>query len=370
MQSNFRFTNLSIQLSDNFMVFQPIEQKFSPEKEQKTEISFEKFIRLLKEEEDYFAGEQRDTKLMITRLRKIFYDAYGWNSELIRGAAHIEGRYEVKLVPDESAQYDEELKTTHLVRRVLVKKDDWMNPNAGTVPEIYANNNQTVTLPSGLTCDLGHVLAGMDAYNYMAPVTPLPNWLFWLKKLFPLVDSNLDIVTWLGDIASSAGEFLYKTIDEKRQLTNAEMQAIIDEFAPASDMLGDIDPYVICQIYNTKATTGMRVTEMFEDYYSNDGLGAFFRERRCQIFSEQIGLKGWDGENFNNEKQWMKYYLKQLRNNDAFYIFSRCENITGIILALLTWLKVYKKTLRDKLLLKLFLKTLKADIKKEPKIKL
>ena len=350
------------------MVYQPIEETFHPSAEQKSEISFDYFNELLEQEENYFRGQQQCTKLMVTRLRKIFYDIYGWNSELIRGAAKIKGRYEVKLVPEKDNSNSKGLKTTHMVRKVMVRPGDWMNPNAGSEPEIYKDNHQTVTLPSGLTCDMGHVLAGMDAYNYPAPVTPLPKWLFFLKRLFPLVNSNMDIVTWLGDIASSAGEFLYKRIETQKTLSNAELQAIIEEMAPASDMLGDIDPYVICQIYNTNASYGMRVTEIFKDYYSENGKGGYYRKRRCQYFCTLVGLKGWDGEKFSNENEWMKYYLKQLRNNDAFYIFSRCETVKGIFLALITWMRGYKKTLRDKLLLELFLKTLKSDIKQEPKL--
>lgn len=351
------------------MIYQPIEQTFKPTKAKETAISLEKFLELLRNEEDYFKGQQHGTKLMVTRLRKIFYDAYGWNTELIRGAAHIPGRYAVKLVPCGKPKHRKNGKgfePAPKCREVTVKKDDWMNPNTGTVPEIYTNNNQQVVLPSGLYCDMGHVLAGMDAFNYLALVTPLPNWLLFLKKFFPLVSSNMDVATWLGDIASSAGEFLYERLEDKRPLTDAEKQKIIDDYAPGVDLLGDIDPYVICQLYNTKAKDGLRVTEMFRDYYSNHGIGTYFRERRLQFFSYMIGLRGWDGEQFSNEAQWVKYYLKQLRNNDAFYIFSRCENLKGIMLALITWMRGYKHTLRDKILLSIFLKSLKTDIGKEP----
>lgn len=62
-------------------------------------LTLQQFINLLREEEDYWSGEQQNTKLMITRLRKIFYDQWGWNDELIRGAADVECRYEVDVVP-------------------------------------------------------------------------------------------------------------------------------------------------------------------------------------------------------------------------------------------------------------------------------
>ena len=59
----------------------------------KNVLTLTEFIKLLKEEEDYYPGEQHNTKLMITRLRKIFYDKWGWNRELVEGAAHIDTPY-------------------------------------------------------------------------------------------------------------------------------------------------------------------------------------------------------------------------------------------------------------------------------------
>jgi len=353
------------------MLYQPIEQTFKPTESKKTAITLDKFLQLLKNEEDYFKGEQHHTKIMITRLRKIFYDIYGWNSQLIRGAAKIEGRYEVKLIESQSAKQRRNHKgfeAKHMYRVVVVKEGDWMNPDAGSVPEIYANNNQTVILPTELYCDLGHVIGGMDAYNHLAPVTPLPNALMLFKRFFPLVNSNMDIVTWLGDIASSAGEFLYKRLEEKRQLTDEEKQKIINSYAPGEDMLGNIDPYVICEVYDTKAEKGLRVTEIFKDYYSETGKGAYYRKRRYQLFCSLIGLKNWDGTKFSNEKKWMRYYLKQLRNNNAFYVFSRSENFIGVVLALITWMRGYKRALDDEQLLEIFLIALKKYINKEPEL--
>ncbi len=352
------------------MLYQPLEEEFKPTPNKENAISLKRFLELLENEEDYFKGEQHCTRIMITRLRKIFYDIYGWNSQLIRGAADIQGRYEVKLVPGRPSHEKgdaKEFMPKPKHRVVTVKEGDWMNPDAGTIPEIFANNNQQVVLPSGLYCDMGHVLGGMDAFNYRAPVTPLPNVFLWLKRLFPLVDSNMDIVTWLGDIASSAGEFLYKELQEKRDLTDEEMQKIINRYAPGPDMLGDIDPYVICQIYNTKAEYGLRVTEIFRDYYSESGLGAYYRKRRSSYFSSKVGLIGWDGNAFQNEGKWMEYYMKQLKNNNAFYIFSRCEGVRGVFLALFTWMGHYKHTTHDRLLLRIFLNSVKRDIKTETK---
>jgi hypothetical protein len=86
---------------DTGVLVQPI-VAYAPEPGHKPEdvLTVQQLIDLLREEEDYWAGEQTNTKLMITRLRKIFYDEWGWNSELIRGATDIEQRYVVEIVDD------------------------------------------------------------------------------------------------------------------------------------------------------------------------------------------------------------------------------------------------------------------------------
>src|SRR5437868_2144677 len=66
-------------------------------------LTLSQFLDLLKPEEDYFEGEEENTKVMITRLRKIFYDKWGWDTMLIRNTAAIKGRYEVKIVDCESS---------------------------------------------------------------------------------------------------------------------------------------------------------------------------------------------------------------------------------------------------------------------------
>ena len=292
---------------------QPIDTKFIPSPQKEKAIDLKKFIELLRGEEDYYKGEQQNTKIMITRLRKIFYDIYGWNKELITGAADIPGRYNVKLVEDKDASYPSKssggvnrkkaFEVEHQHRLVTVKKGDWMNPNIGSVPEIYANNNQEVILPNNLYCDLGHVLAGMDACNYLEPVSPLPDWLMWMHEILPHVDNNMSCATWLGDISSSAGEFLFEKLKKHEDLTDEEMQSLIDVFASGTDMLGNIDSFVISNVYNISTSKGLRVTEMFNDYYNEGGMGNYFMKRRYSYFCSVVGLKDWDGENFGNEKK-------------------------------------------------------------------
>ena len=88
-------------------------------------------------------------KLMITRLRKIFYDKGGWSTQLIRKAAGIEGRYDVDIVDDleknnllvsevkEVRRYkDNQARSKYRV--VKYKANDRVYPDrAGDTPYIY-----------------------------------------------------------------------------------------------------------------------------------------------------------------------------------------------------------------------------------------
>jgi hypothetical protein len=146
-------------------------------------LTLAEFLDLLREEEDYFQGEQNNTKLMITRLRKIFYDQWGWNSELIRGAAKIEGRYVVKIMDSQNELYSKKIRRYKQgeyqpkYRLVTYRNNDkvYGDSRVGQVPFIYQNDHQEVRLPDNNMCDIAHILAGLDAFNYFEPVSPLPN---------------------------------------------------------------------------------------------------------------------------------------------------------------------------------------------------
>jgi len=105
-------------------------------------------------------------------------------------------------------------------------------------------------------------------------------------------------------------------------------------------MLGDIDTYVIACKYDVGTSDGQRVSDILYDYYFNNEA----RINRLAFFAEEVGLGKWDGENFSNEKKWLKHYKKELRNNICFQVFSlTSEKITSIWLPLKIWFGGYKK---------------------------
>jgi len=340
----------------------------TPGKDPKDVIPIEKYLDLLKEEEDYWDPEQSNTKIIISRLRKIFYDQWGWNTELIRGAANVETRYKT-VMKQASAPNARELSRhqgleyTPVYRQITYTNKDrvYGSSREGEVPYIYQDDHQEVRLKEGEFCDIAHVLAGLDALNHKQVVTPLPDALAFLYRLFPYVRSNADVVTWIGDIASSAADLLFDYIrNSKKQLTPEQQQKVINSDASGADMLGDIDPYVIARHYPIQQESGQRLTEMLKDYYLEDHSK---RQIRYAEFADIIGLKGWDGQQFSNEKQWLKYYYGQLKNCICFVIFSQNEkSLKGFILPLKVWLGGYKKIVKITELLTIFLDSLKREI--------
>jgi hypothetical protein len=355
-------------------LFQPIlSRKPEPGHKKDHVIQLPEFISLLEAEEDYWAGEQHNTRLMISRLRKIFYDQWGWNKELIRGAANVECRYQVTIV-DEQPEHGKPVRRRQdntevpKFRKVTYRNDDrvYGDTRVDQTPFIYQNDHQEVLMPDGDYCDQAHILAGLDAYNHPQIVSPFPAFLSFLDKLGPHVNSNMDIVTWLGDIASSAGDFLFLYLkDGKRAPSPAQEQHIIIVDAPGSDMLGDIDPYVIAEHYDVGGSNGMRYTEILKDYYF--GEGSRFRANRFSTFAHKVGLEGWNGHGFSNEAAWLRYYTRQLRDNTSFQVFSLTdEKLHSVWLSTAVWFNGYKDVLKLEYLLKIFLKAVYECIKQEP----
>lgn len=356
-------------------------------------LTFAQFLALLREEEDYFVGEQHNTNLSITRLRKIFYDQWGWNSELIRAAAAVEGRYVVTIVSDPATvnvpNTNPNIANTTIPkahakplrryrnnsyqpkhRLVTYRPDDrvYGNTRVGQVAFIYQSDHQEVLLPDGHYCDLAHVLSGLDALNHPQIVSPLPAFLSFLAHLGPHVESNADMATWLGDIGSSAGDFLHCYLNtDQKPLSVGQEQKFINLDAPGSDMLGNIDAYVIAHHYDVGSTNGLRFTDILADYYEPDAPGSRFRAHRFSTFCQVIGLEGWNGETFANEAQWLKQYHWQLRNETCFQLYSLTEELlSSIWLMLRVYFNGYSSVLKLDILLQLYLDGLKEHIKQEP----
>lgn len=362
--------------SDSALPWQPVlSRRPEPGHSEKDVLTAGEFIRLLKEEEDYFPGEQTQLPLMITRLRKIFYDKWGWNKELVRRAASIECRYEVTITgtpptddagepPVKRKQHYKQNMEVDKYRLVTYRANDrvYGNTRAGQVPFIYQKDHQEVILPDGSYCDIAHVLAGLDAYNNPQIVSPLPAWLEFLHNLVPHCDSNMDVVTWLGDIATSSEAFVFDYLRRhKKPLTPASEQHYINISAPGSDMLGNIDSYAIAKSYDLSGASGRRLTEILEEYYVSPAR-SYFVQKRYALFCDAVGLK-WDGRRFTNEEEWIRRYRPQMRDCTTFMIFSLTDGkVQSLLLPLEIWLGSYSDVVKAEIMLRLYLKTLQSLI--------
>ena len=339
-------------------------------------LSLSQFLDLLKEEEDYFKKDREDMRLTITRLRKIFYDKWGWDTVLIRNAAAIKGRYDVEVSDCSNQRVAEQtfakikLYTNYAYtpkcRFVTYSKNDLVYSHlAGQTPEIYKFDHVDVKLPENYHCDLGHVLAGIDALNHPNVISPLPNCLLYLYKCLPYANSNADVVTWLGDIATASADFVFDFLKNgKTPLHPEKEQYFININASSSDMLGNIDGYVLHHyIYKSQKFKGKTFTEILREYYADDAAGDSLRSLRFHIFTEKIGLRGWNGEKFSNETTWINYYENQLRSTISFMIYHFIsDTYERYGLPYLVWRKKYEDVIKTRDLLTIFLNELKLLI--------
>jgi hypothetical protein len=284
----------------------------------KSAISIRDFIRLVEAEEAKWpAAEQTDTSLMITRLRKIFYGAPGWDKYLIPGAAGVGSGYTIN--EEETGRENLSLvgPDADIVRKRLAVKDA-----TGASPAIASQ--QEVRLEDGSFDDIGHVFAGLDAANHPAAVSaPL--------GIASLAD-NKAAVTWTGDLGSAVTEMLFKAFNSTAPITVSSMQAIVNEYASGQDMLGDIDAYVIADQYSISSSGGKKVSELLRAYYlgaatSADGRA---REHRYSRFCTLTGLTGWTGSGFANETAWLDRWTPEVAGAAALYFGASTEGLAAI----------------------------------------
>ena len=106
-------------------------------------------------------------------------------------------------------------------------------------------------------------------------------------------------------------------------LTSAQWQTIIDEYAPARDMLGNIDAYIIGSTYDIAAQVGgKKVSEILQEYYlgASGTTGGDARAHRYSTFAAAIGLINWNGSNFSNESSWLDDYADEVNDAAALYV--------------------------------------------------
>jgi len=269
----------------------------------------EDFIQLIEEEEAKAPPEeQTNTKLMITRCRKLFYGTEGWDKHLIPGAAGVKPLYRVQ----EVEKTRRTIEVPYLPNMMTyVEKEPRLQGAPGQLTE--PRKIQEVRLPDGTIIDLGHVFAGLDALNFPAEVDG-PGTVN--------ISKNVDAVTWLGDLGSVLAEAVLKAVESDRVITASEYQAIINEYASPQDMLGNIDSYVIGNAFDIRSEKGLKVSQMLRQYYLGEHAA---RARRFSKFAELVGLGTCSSGSFSNEDAWIESYIDEVNDAAALYLGAQTE---------------------------------------------
>lgn len=274
-------------------------------------MTITRFIELVElEEAKYPAAEQTNTSLMITRIRKIFYGSPGWDSHLIRGVENVQSPYGAPSSRERSRRAVEVPGPMNDFD--MVDTEYYPDLGGGRTPEIYRNQEVALETGShaGIHCDVGHVLAGLDAFNHRHSVNALAD----------IEIDNVEGTTWVGDLGSVLAEVQIDYVNDVRGgHSDANFQSRINEYAPAQDMLGNIDAYAIAGSYNIASTSGLKVSDILKRFYLGQG-GDTNQNRRYTVFANGIGLTGWDGANWNNEADRITHYADQVNDAAAMYI--------------------------------------------------
>lgn len=228
-----------------------------------------------------------NTKLMITKYRKLYYNSRGWNDLLIPETADI-------------TVFD----STAVTQKI--------------------QHSHEVILSDGDLYDAAHIFAILDASNHNGPFSPIPAGLIAahipkvLRALIPVVHDRLMAAGWLGDLSEITGQFYQRNAKD-----TAAKQVIINQFGAYYKNLANVDGMIMTQHYDLSSDNAQKLSDIFTAYFgltTQTGLRAKLKSSRYLDFATSIGLKSWNGSEFENSAAWLKYQLPNLRTCTAFYL--------------------------------------------------
>ena len=242
----------------------------------------------------------------------------------------------------------------------VVKTNSLAVDSRGNTPDIF--RQQEVKLADGSYLDIGHVFAGLDAFNHPGRV----------GLLGITVDSNVDNSTWVGDLGSVLAEVTFRMRRQNGSINDSQRQEVINKNAPAQDMLGNIDAYVIKRMFDLDSQK--KVSEILREYYLGEyylGLSKAASDAckyRFTYFSQGIGLalQKRNPVTFSNEAAWIQKYVDQVNDSAAQYTALNTKTITAGVVSKLGYTFGISFNRGAQTLIDLFLTTLKQRISAEP----
>lgn len=256
----------------------------------------------------YFRLCRRNTRLMVTALRKLFYSGVGWNVLLVPGTWKVPVPYRTAATLEEVV-----VEVPDFPHFVYLREKDEKRAVDLFGKEIPAGRMQEVRLSDGTSCDVGHVLAGLDARLHRGVVG--------IPGLFQIRD-NLGACTWIGDLGSVLAEVCIQAIQRGAGLDVDAINQILSNCNPACDMAGNADAHLVGKgAFDT--ASGGPVSGVLERFYSQSCQARYVR------FQETIGFPSSQ----SGTAQWVESHLDAVRNAAAMYIGVSTRGAGSVALA-------------------------------------
>lgn len=345
-----------------------------------TPVPIEEFIKLIEKAEKDYPAQPQDTKHMITRIRKAYYGELKWAFVIpnehalvcrpIKEKKTIEG---VRVIPLkdgyyldmghvfaglDALQYPQLLGIEHkhdVSEEIATKLLSLLEINSDQMEEVlqgfktFETSIEKSVGSAKWLSDLGDLSrvkllwSGIVSKHYPGHLSPstykelskhdltkgisaellsslemssgqIEEILRDFETFETSIKNNADFATWLGDLGDLSRMKLLKH--------NGNLQEAIKDTEWAAvgcgDMLGNIDAYVIYNMYldkvSSKLREPMKISKILNDYYITKEFKDGKKVDRYHTFAECVGLK-WDSENkiFSNEDDWIKDFASQLR---------------------------------------------------------
>lgn len=317
------------------------------------------FINQLKIEESKLSSSTGNFKVLLSKIRKIFYNTGGWDAIIpaaagIKNENYITIEYPYAGFPKQWPNPDFNAAVKRL--KDFPGKANFVPPASFSFTDMGSKpldvNQQSPSIFCGgdpcqkylnqevkfgvwgcgsgeVMIDMGHVLTGLDALyheeTFWPPLGPVKLPVFTNS-------SNVGVATWVGDLGSVLAEFVYlshKKSAESGGLTTTptliEIQQAIDKLASGADMIGNIDAY---GIYGIQVPQDNLVSSWVENYYNIQI--AVSPTKRFRFFAERIGLI-WDGSGFSNLESLLPRYIDDVMNFAIVYVIVSAKNAGGLV---------------------------------------